>query len=78
MIKQEIIFDDTRYYVTFGQEEVNCNSVYEFNSVVDILLTEKQKLLFIEDYRNRVFSVSEKRIILMKEFITSNKNPWRK
>ena len=76
--KETVTLDDTWYNVEINDVNTTMNGKFEFGDVVNILLTPTQRELFINDYTNREFRVSKKRINKMFTFLKGKNNPWRR
>lgn len=57
-----VVFDDVTYNIEMEDTDYNFNHYTEFYDQLDILLTDRQRKLFIEDETQRRFQISAKRI----------------
>lgn len=59
-----------------GEEIFKCASHYQFNALLSILLTPSQERDYIQTDTRRVFTVSDKKIELGKQYLLNNE--WNK
>lgn len=72
---QKVTLDDTWYYITFDDlnVEYKCKSSYMFEEAIVELLTVKQYEQFTGSEMKRVFTVSDKRAISVSEDLEMKK-----
>jgi hypothetical protein len=69
-----VFLDDTWHRIEIDGIDTKSDNKYEFEEILDILLTDKQKQQFTIIETNREFEVSQKRIDKMFAYINSDKN----
>jgi len=67
-----VLFDDVGYYIEFDNISKKCNSSYQFQDCLSILLTDKQQDIFTGDCTKRKFNVSKKRLDSFLEYLKDN------
>lgn len=70
--------DDTWHCVTYDDETIKCTSEFELDAVLRGILTAAQYADYSSDYTSRNFIVKRVDVKIIKHWLKSDKNPWRR